>query len=851
MVFKLTSHRTQTKVMLTFITLVMVISVSYLVVKAVYDPRIPFLKTDANANWILYPFSSNIALRRNNFIGLITEFTKDFELAAKPSSKVYLYLKGFKEYSLWINDNQLSVNSAEMVNWKKAYALEISQFLKEGTNTIRVDVANKYGPPALWLYSRGLQDDIKTDVTWSTSVLGSPAVAAGLANDCFLHPISLQGIRPFDALSKKLLILVLFFFISSVVFLLYSYGQRIIKPDSHPSLRFLTFTPGCILMVCITVWMIVFINNAPKIPLDSMGFDADAHLYYVEYILNNRSIPLANEGWQTHQPPLFYLVSALVMSLSRMFFAESRALYSLKLIPFLCGVGQICLAYFAARMVFPNSKAKQSLSVVITALIPMNIYISSYLSNETLSAFLISLAIFITILILNSNYHSPKLYCVLGLVIGLAILTKITALTVLPVVFLVLLYKLFSEEKCSITRLGKGLGLMFLVIIVVAGWFYARNWMHFGKIFVTGWDYSLVSPWWQDPGFHTYKYFCQFGKVFTVPYFAGTYSLFDSLYSTFWGDAFFGGRSAYMSRPPWNYEYVSAVYILAIPATLAILIGMVCAIGHMIRAADKVWLLMLGSLFAVAHSIVYLNLRFSYYCHAKAFYSLGVILPIGLVFAFGLGYLDNWLKDKKLSFLRVVLYGWFGTLILAVLLSLFVRPSQVYGEPDLGALASQGKLSQAVGYYTQLLNDNPDDWYVYEKLAETYILQNKYDEAIKHYEKALQLRPDWPEMLCNFAEAILSKPSATQADKRRAVEYAELACRLTGYRQVYIVLSLVSTYDATEQSEQVVVTAEKAIELAASSGQWDLVEKTQKRLQMYKLQHVYSEPLPSEDDVKP
>ena len=196
--------------------------------------------------------------------------------------------------------------------------LEISQFLKERANTIRVEVSNSYGPPALWLYSQGLQNNLKTDTTWAASVLGCPAGQAGLANDCFLHPISSQGIHPFDALNKKLSMLILFFFISSGVFWLNNYGQRSIKPDAHQALRFSTNTPKCVLTICIVLWIIVFINNTPKIPLGT-GPDVNGHLDYVRYLLDHKSIPLANEGWEAYQPPLFYLASAIVMSLSRLF----------------------------------------------------------------------------------------------------------------------------------------------------------------------------------------------------------------------------------------------------------------------------------------------------------------------------------------------------------------------------------------------------------------------------------------------------------------------------------------------------------------------------------------------------
>jgi hypothetical protein len=578
-------------------------------------------------------------------------------------------------------------------------------------------------------------------------------------------------------------------------------------------------------------------------PLDP-GFDAEGHLNYVQYLLSHKSIPLANEGWETHQPPLFYLVSAIFMPSSQLPLAQTNTTYSLKFIPFLSGIGQIFLAYFAARMVFPNSKTKQSLSVAIAALIPMNIYISSYFSNESSSAFLMSLAILVTIIILNSSRSSSRQYLILGLVIGLALLTKFTVLSILPVIFLVILYKLFFEEKCPVTKIGWNLGLMFIVIVLIAGWFYVRNWIHFGKIFVCDFGHLLTSPWWQDPGFHTYKYFCQFGKVFTMPCFAGTYSFFDSIYSTFWGDGFLGGVPYYIFRPPWNYEYMSAVYLLAIPATVVIIIGMVCAIGNMIRTVSKIWLLILGSIFTIAYSIVYMNLQVPYYGQAKAFFGLGAILPISLIFALGFDYIDNLLRGKKLFILRMVLYGWFGALILTIFLSMFITPNHVIPCLDLDTLAKRGKLSNAVTYYTQLLRNEPNNWDTHYELANAYFMQRKYNDAIEHYKTTIQLRPMWPDALNNLAVALINKPNAASADKALAVQYAELSCQLTGYLNIRMVSNLADAYAAAEQPAQAITAAEKVIKLATSAGLHGLAEETQKWLQQYKMQQTYSKPPP-------
>jgi len=754
--------------------LMVVASFSYLIIIAIHDPRIPFLKTDANADWIVYPFPAKLTSRDKGLLNLTTRFTKSFVLKAKPSS-VDLYIKGFKEYSLWINDRQLSDDSLDRINWKRVHIWKVSQFLKEGTNIINVEVVNKSGPPALWLYSQGLQNDIKTDTSWTACISGRTAVSASLAKGGFLHPISLQFISPLDAIRKKLPMLILFFIISSTVFWLIDYIQKNPGPGARRFLRFLTFTPKRVLIICIMLWIIGFINNAPKMPIADHGYDVKGHLDYVKYIIAHKSIPLANQGWESYQPPLFYLVSAVIVSLNRLFLSSSQALESLKVVPFLCGIGQIILIYFASRRVFPGSHTKQSLSVIAMTMIPMNIYISSYFSNESLSALLMSLAILTTIIILYSDRGSLMLYCSLGLVIGLALLAKFTVLTILPIIFLVLLYKLLSEDKHPITKIGLNLGIMFLLIAVISGWFYVRNWLHFSKALVGNWDClpnSRFSCWWQDPGFHTYNYFCQFGKVFTAPFFAGTYSLIDSIYSTFWGDAFIGSRTEHIYSPPWNYEYMSAVYILAIPATLLIIVGAIGAIGNIIKYKDhKIWLLLLGSFFAAVYSIIYMNLLLPFYGQAKAFYGLGAILPIGLIFVFGFDWLDRWVSSKKLFLLRIVLYGWLGTLISAISLSLFVRPDQVIYS-GLNAIAKQGKIDQVIDRYTQFLNSNPDNCKAHYGLASAYTKNRKYDKAIQHYYKVIQLQPDEIRPCNDLAIALIlsGKPDVAVEQLRRIIQ---------------------------------------------------------------------------------
>ena len=53
-------------------------------------------------------------------------------------------------------------------------------------------------------------------------------------------------------------------------------------------------------------------NKLPQLA-GPFGFDRDGHLEYIDYILQHKALPLADDGWQMYQPPLFYLLSTLIL----------------------------------------------------------------------------------------------------------------------------------------------------------------------------------------------------------------------------------------------------------------------------------------------------------------------------------------------------------------------------------------------------------------------------------------------------------------------------------------------------------------------------------------------------------
>src|SRR5262252_3759190 len=102
-----------------------------------------------------------------------------------------------------------------------------------------------------------------------------------------------------------------------------------------------------------------------------------------------------------------------------------------------------------------------------------------------------------------------------------------------------------------------------------------------------------------------------------------------------------------------------------------------------------------------------------------------------------------------------------------------------------GALARQGKLTEAIEQYEQALQLKPDEAEAYTNLGGVLARQGKLTEAVQNCERALQLEPDYAEACYNLAVALAAQGKLSEAIKNyeRALQlkpdYAE-ACNNLG-----------------------------------------------------------------------
>ncbi|MCL6588892.1 MAG: hypothetical protein K6U80_02960 [Firmicutes bacterium] len=63
-------------------------------------------------------------------------------------------------------------------------------------------------------------------------------------------------------------------------------------------------------------------------------YDVDGHIHYIDYILKHGSIPARNEGWETFQPPLYYLTAAFIYKVANLLGVQST-FYLYRVVQFL------------------------------------------------------------------------------------------------------------------------------------------------------------------------------------------------------------------------------------------------------------------------------------------------------------------------------------------------------------------------------------------------------------------------------------------------------------------------------------------------------------------------------------
>lgn len=318
---------------------------------------------------------------------------------------------------LWINGTEVKDPQLPFCDYAKKRVLSLAPLVHPGENAVRVIVKNDGGPGG-----------------FNMTVAGS------------------------DPLLLFLRILLLTSIVCTAILAMVALGFT--KGESY---LWSGFTAG------VLVRLIYLFGTSHNV----RAHDVDGHIEYIRHIAETLSLPGIRDGWESYQPPLYYIFSGLWvragLALGRDFQALLRDLQWHAL---LLSVATLGIAVWIASMLFPR-KGEEPLRILfvwILALFPGLVFFAARINNDVFLLFWEFLAF---AMILQWWQRGRMAHWLLAVVtIILAILSKSNAILLLPIAFLALLFKGgWTLRKKFITGI-----LSLLVILACTTWnFTLRN----------------------------------------------------------------------------------------------------------------------------------------------------------------------------------------------------------------------------------------------------------------------------------------------------------------------------------------------------------------------------------------
>ena len=150
----------------------------------------------------------------------------------------------------------------------------------------------------------------------------------------------------------------------------------------------------------------------------------------------------------------------------------SLTLYVIRLVTLGMGTVTVAAVYQSARMIVPRPVGFAVLASALTAFNPQFIFISASVSNDSLVTMLAALITWLMLVMLREGFHTKRSLS-LAILITLASLTKLSGLVYGAIVLVAGLW-IFIRSR---DRRGFGnlLGLIVLIWLVIAGWWFLRN----------------------------------------------------------------------------------------------------------------------------------------------------------------------------------------------------------------------------------------------------------------------------------------------------------------------------------------------------------------------------------------
>lgn len=227
-------------------------------------------------------------------------------------------------------------------------------------------------------------------------------------------------------------------------------------------------------------------SQGAPLPVPDVGApDERQHANYVAHLLEGKGFPVLvpgapdlGETYQSHQPPLYYLLAAGWSRVIGLDPTDPGAGLRLRLLNVLIAGAVVVGVFFACQWGLPAGRGETVgyAAAAVCALMPMFLALAASVGNDPLLYLLCTWTLAVSLHALRDGWTTRRAVLV-GVLAGLAMLTKTSALALLPTIALAL-WLAPSPERQSPSEINpkvRSLVLVFLPFLLLALPWWLRN----------------------------------------------------------------------------------------------------------------------------------------------------------------------------------------------------------------------------------------------------------------------------------------------------------------------------------------------------------------------------------------
>jgi len=197
------------------------------------------------------------------------------------------------------------------------------------------------------------------------------------------------------------------------------------------------------------------------------GHDTEGHIEYVRHLLDHWAIPKIGEGWESWQPPLYYVAVAIPSGIAGMFGVDRMTqTWVMQLCALAASIASLAIAYNVGKNAIDAKDRPRTLWIftALFAVFPGLVFFSARINNDVLTALLG----FATLALLLRWWKTgdARSWVFLSVCIALSLLTKNTNLLLIPVAGACLLFRAETPWKKKF-QLG---GISLFALLVISAW---------------------------------------------------------------------------------------------------------------------------------------------------------------------------------------------------------------------------------------------------------------------------------------------------------------------------------------------------------------------------------------------